>query len=159
MVRVASLTPLLMVLGTTFASAQLPAPSPQPTSQTTSPTAPHERSITLNLNQLIDLNEERGHAEFDPAWRREAWKDPMVRLEWGVAREQWAMRRGFIGGSGIPWGVSSYMRFQPGVDPRLILKGPWAADWHELTPEEKIGRLVETGVYAGLIIGLLHALR
>jgi len=146
-----------MLLAPALAWAQAPAP-PAPVAP--QPAAPEQqRSITLNLNQLIDFKEERGHAEFDPAWRREAWKDPMSHLEWAVAREQWAMQRGFIGGSGVPWGVSSYLRFQPGVDPRLVLKGPWAQDWHELTPEEKIGRLAETGVYAGLIIGLLRALR
>ncbi|MFI5143533.1 MAG: hypothetical protein ACHQQS_13570 [Thermoanaerobaculales bacterium] len=146
-----------LVLAATLAWAQVPAPPPDTPGPAT-PTAP-QRTVTMNLDQLIDFNQERGHAEFDPAWRREAWKDPMVRLEWGIAREQWTMQRGFVGGSGIPWGVSSYMRFQSGVDPRLVLRGPWAADWHELTPQEKIGRIVETGVYAGLIIGLLHALR
>ncbi len=158
MLRAASRFLAAMLLAPAIALAQAPVPPAQATPQPSAP-ATQQRSVTMNLNQLIDFNEERGHAEFDPAWRREAWKDPMSHLEWAAAREQWAMQRGFIGGSGVPWGVSSYLKLQPGVDPRLVLKGPWAADWHELTPEEKIGRLAETGVYAGLIIGLLHALR
>jgi hypothetical protein len=158
MLKVAALTfaVLVFVVGNGFGQGLdngVPSTAPQ-----AAPTASGERTLTLNLDQLLDLNIERGHAEFDSAMRREAWKNPMVRLEWGLQREQWAMRRGFIGGSGIPWGVSTSIAFQPGVNPKLVMKGPWAEDWHELTPEEKIGRLLETGAYAGLIIGLLHAL-
>lgn len=47
----------------------------------------------------------------------------------------------------------------PTADPRLVLAGPLAPDWHELTTQEKIGRVSEGVVYWGLIVGILASLR
>ena len=42
--------------------------------------------------------------------------------------------------------------------PRLVLSGPFASDWNDLTPQEKIGRINEGVVYWGLIIGILSSI-
>jgi hypothetical protein len=117
------------------------------------------RKLTLNLNDLIEFQQERGHAEFDVGARRELWQDPMVRLAVGLAREQSAETRGGLVGSHGPWNATSLLVTMPGADPRLVLAGPFATDWHELTPQEKVGRVAEQAVYLGLIIGILRNLR
>jgi hypothetical protein len=71
-------------------------PQVQPTPGTAD--APPERTLKLNLNDLLELQQERGHAEFDTALRRELWKDPMIRLAIGISREQAATARGGLVG-------------------------------------------------------------
>ncbi len=127
-----------------------PSPTPAP--------APQKR-ITLNLNDLIGFQQERGHAEFDRGMRLELYRDPMVRLAIGLAREQAAATRGgLVGAQGGPWTATSLLVTIPGADPRLVLAGPFAFDWHELTTQERIGRVAEQGVFLGLLVGILSGL-
>jgi len=149
----------LAIVALTFAAtpagAQEPAaPLPSPTSAP----APARR-MTLSLKDLIEFQQERGHAEFDLGMRRELWADPMVRLSIGMARQQEAATRGGLVGAPGPWTATSLLVKTPGVDPRLVLAGPFASDWHELTPQEKVGRVAEQAVYLGLIVGILSSLR
>jgi len=125
--------------------------------------APENRPIKLDLDQLIDIDEAFGHAEFNPSARREIWKDPMVRLEYGLAREQWAAQWGGMPNSWPPATIGASILLRPPAGPRLIFPVPWATDWDYLTPQERIGRLTEdalyAGIYAGIIAGILRALR
>jgi hypothetical protein len=130
-----------------------------PSSPTSTPGPETQRKLTLNLNDLIEFQQERGHAEFDIGARRELWQDPMVRLAVGLAREQAAGTRGGLVGAHGAWNASSLLVTMPGADPRLVLAGPFASDWHELTPQEKVGRVAEQAVYLGLIVGILRNLR
>jgi hypothetical protein len=129
-----------------------PIPSPAP------PRAP-EKTLKLSLKDLVEFQQERGHAEFDLGMRRELWQDPMVRLAMGVTREQAAAARGGLVGAPGPWSATSLLVPMPGADPRLVLAGPFASDWHDLTPQEKVGRVAEQAVYLGLIVGILSNLR
>ena len=139
-----------------FAQDLFPPSSISPTATTAADDA--GQRLKLNLDQLIDIDQSFGHAEFNPAVRREMWRDPMVRLEYGVAREMWAAQRGGLAGSGIPWSISTSVMMQPGVSPRLIFAGPWAADWDRLTAQERIGRIAEGAVYAGIVAGIIAGL-
>lgn len=134
------------------AVAQNPAPTPTP-----APDAA-ERPLSLNLKRIAAGDDRTGHAEFNLDLRREFWNDPMVRLSYALDREQAAARNtgtfGFptqFGGSPMPLNI-------PGPDPRLILKGPWAEDWQDLTPGEKVGRTAETVVTYGIIFEILRSL-
>ncbi len=119
-----------------------------------------QRALTLDLNRLLGADLDRGHAEFDGSLRRAIWRDdPMVRLAVAVDREQAASRRGGLVGYPAPFSSTTLLATVTGTDPRLILSGPWANDWHDLNTQEKIGRIAEGAVYAGLIVGILHALR
>jgi hypothetical protein len=131
-------------------------PQVQPTPGTAD--APPERTLKLNLNDLLELQQERGHAEFDTALRRELWKDPMIRLAIGISREQAATARGGLVGYRGPWSAANLLVTMPGVEPRLVLAGPFASDWRDLTTGEKIGRATEGVVYLGLIAGILSSL-
>ncbi len=144
----------LLLASATASGQEPPAAPPSPT-----PAAAPARTLTLNLNDLVEFQQERGHAEFDLGMRRELWQDPMVRLAIGLAREQSAETRGGLVGAPGPWSATSLLVTVPGADPRLVLAGPFASDWHELTPQEKVGRVAEQAVYLGLIIGILSNLR
>lgn len=140
---------LLLAVVAVGAEPEQPAPAPTPPAQT----------LKLNLDGLLDFQQERGHAEFDLGLRREIWSDPMVRLAMGLAREEAAATRGgLVGADRGPWTATSLLMNMPGADPRLILSGPFARDWHELTTQEKIGRISEGVVYWGLIIGIVSSL-
>jgi hypothetical protein len=153
-VRVALAT-LGMLLGcAVMVSAEEPQAQPTPGT----PQAPPARALKLNLNDLLELQQERGHAEFDTALRRELWKDPMIRLAIGVSREQAAAARGGLVGYPGPWSAANLLVTMPGADPRLVLAGPFASDWRDLTTGEKIGRTAEGVVYLGLIVGILSSL-
>ena len=130
-----------------------PPPTPTPAPDVA------RRPLTLDLDRVVGFGPDRGHAEFDSTLRREMWADPMVRLGVAVGREEAAARAG-RGITFPPSYSAGYLLVtMPGPDPRLVLKGPWAADWHDLSTQEKIGRLAEGAAYAGLIIGILHGLR
>ncbi len=146
---------VVLTLAAMPAGAQEPA-SPQPTP---APVPVPARKMTLSLKDLIEFQQERGHAEFDMGMRRELWADPMVRLSIGMARQQEAATRGGLVGAPGPWSATSLLVTTPGADPRLVLAGPFASDWHELTPQEKVGRVAEQTVYLGLIVGILSSLR
>ena len=100
---------------------------------------------------------DHGHAEFAASMRRFMWQDPMIRLQYGLDQAAWDAQRGGIK-MAMPYSIAARVALQPGVDPRLVLSGPFAADWNDLTPQEKIGRIAEDVTYAGLVIGLLSAL-
>ncbi len=121
--------------------AARPAPSPPQT-------------FRLNLDKGDQWLLDRGHAEFERGMRQFIWQDPMVRLEMAVQKEQWRQRYAGLGAV-LPASISANVAFQQGVSPRLILAGPFASDWQDLTTQERIGRVAETATYAGLIIGLL----
>jgi hypothetical protein len=129
-----------------------------PAAPASSPTPP-PRTLTLNLNDLIGFQQERGHAEFDLGMRRELWRDPMVRLAVGLAREQAAAMRGGLVGAPALWTSTGNLVPMPGANPRLVLAGPFASDWNDLTVQEKVGRVAEQAVYLGLIVGILSNLR
>ena len=136
------------------ADPPVPAPSPSP-----SPAErPAARPLSLDLDKLFDLRRERGHAEFDSSLRQVWWNDPMVRLSVGVAREEAAARRGGLVGYPAPFSATAMMSRPPGPDLRLVLAGPFASDWHDLSAQEKFGRIAEGAAYYGLIYGILRAL-
>ena len=142
-------------LGLLLLAAIAPAaeePPVVPTPDTSPP--PATRPLKLDLNELVELQQERGHAEFDLGLRRATWKDPMVRLAFGISREQASQMRW----GPVPLTATNRLITMPGADLRLVLAGPFASDWHDLTPQEKIGRISEGVVYWGLIIGILSSL-
>ena len=146
---------LIWIAAAPAAGQEAPTVPPSPT-----PAATHPKTVTLNLNDLIEFKQERGHAEFDRGIRMELYRDPMVRLAIGLAREQAAgTRGGLVGAQGGPWSATSLLVTIPGAEPRLVLAGPFASDWHDLTPQERVGRVSEQGVFLGLIIGILSGLR
>jgi hypothetical protein len=141
-----------LIAGGAARAEQVDPPLPEPT-----PTAEaSERQFSLNLDRILD---QRGHSEFDLSLRREIWSDPVVRLGFGLDREESALRRGGLVGYPAPFTAGSLWVPRPGVDPRLVLAGPFAADWHDLSPQEKIGRVAETVVYYGIIFEIVRALR
>lgn len=127
-----------------------PTPAPQPEAA--------KRPFSLNLDQLVDLDHDRGHSEFNVTMRREMWNDPMVRLAFAVSREEAAARRGGMLGFDAPFTAGSLVMNMPAADFRLVLKGPWAEDWHDLSTGEKIGRVTETAVTYGILLEILRAL-
>jgi hypothetical protein len=156
--QAAVLVPLLL-LGSILtargaaAADQFATPLPEPT-----PTAEaSERPLSLGLDRVLDPRE-RGHSEFDLSLRREIWSDPMVRLAFGIGREEAAARRGGLVGYPVPFTAGSFQAPLPGADLRLVLSGPFAADWHDLSPQEKVGRVAETVVYYGIIFEILRGL-
>jgi|NGEPerStandDraft_6_1074524.scaffolds.fasta_scaffold04514_5 hypothetical protein len=150
-----ALLALFTIAGATAAAdPPVPAPSPSP-----SPAErPATRPLSLDLDKLFDLQRERGHAEFDTSLRQVWWNDPMVRLSFGVAREEAAARRGGLVGYPAPFSATAMMSRPPGPDLRLVLTGPFASDWHDLSTQEKFGRIAEGAAYYGLIYGILRAL-
>jgi len=150
MVRAGFVTLGLLLLAAAVPAADEPAAVPAP--EATPPTA--TRPLKLNLKELVELRGERGHAEFDLGLRRTMWDDPMIRLAFGMAREQGSQMRG----GPLPLTATGRLIPMPGADLRLVLSGPFASDWHDLTPQEKIGRIGEGAVYWGLIIGILSTI-
>lgn len=149
-VRAGFATVSLLLLAAAAPAADGPAAVRTP--ETSPPAA--TRPFKLNLKELVELREERGHAEFDLGLRRAMWDDPMIRLAFGMAREQASQMRW----GPLPLTATSRLIPMPGADLRLVLSGPFASDWHELTPQEKIGRIGEGVVYWGLIFGILSAI-
>jgi hypothetical protein len=145
------LASILIAGGATGAGqADNPPPGPAPTVDTP------ERLLLLDLNRALD---ERGRAEFDLSLRRDAWSDPMVRLGFGVAREEAAARWGGLVGYPVAFTAGSFQVPPPPVDLRLVLSGPFAADWQDLSPQERVVRVTETVVYYGLIFEILRELQ
>ena len=124
----------------------VPAPGPSP--------APPPRTLKLNLRDLLEVQEGQGHAEFDLGLQREMWKDPMVRLAFFMSREEASQMRG----GPVPLTTTNSLVTMPSADLRLVLAGPFAPDWRDLTTQEKIGRISEGVVYWGLIVGILSSL-
>jgi len=149
---------LPLVLFASLLAAAAGAADP-PALPTPAPPGVVNRPLTLNLDHLLDGIPEQGHAEFDNAVRRDLWNDPMARLALAVGREEAAARSGRGIAFPAPLAATSVLVTVPGADPRLVLSGPWAADWADLTTQEKIGRIAEGAVYAGLIVGILRGLR
>ncbi len=141
-----------------FLAAAIGAADPPP-APTPAPSGVVNRPLTLNLNELIDLRPEQGHAEFNSGARRDLWNDPMARLAVAIGREEAAARTGRGIAFPAPMSAANLLVTAPGADPRLVLSGPWASDWADLTPQEKIGRIAEGAVYAGLLVGILRGLR
>jgi hypothetical protein len=131
-----------------------PTPSPDRPPVTETP----QRPFSLNLDRLFD-RQERAHAEFDSSLRREIWNDSMTRLALAVNREEAAARRGGLIGYPVPFSASNLLVNFPGPDPRLVLAGPFATDWGDLSTQEKFGRIAETAVYYGIIVEILRGLR
>ena len=149
---------LLASLLIAAASAAAQPPAPTPAADPSSPGLAATRPLSLDLDKYFDLHRERGHAEFDASLRRAWWNDPMVRLSYGVAREEAAARRGGLVGYPAPFSASAMMSLPPGPNLRLVLAGPFASDWHDLSTQEKVGRIAESAAYYGLIYGILRAL-
>jgi hypothetical protein len=126
-----------------------PAPTPQ------APAAGAPTPFKLDLANLLALPDEEGHAEFNLGLRREFWNDPMVRLAYDLRREQASQMRFDV----MPWTANDWLLAMPGPDLGQVLAGPFASDWHELTPQEKIGRISEGVVYWGLFVGILSSIR
>ena len=61
---------------------------------------------------------------------------------------------------GLPVSASpgNVMVTVPGPSYRLVLAGPFAADWRILSAQEKAGRLAETAVSYGIMVEILRAL-
>ncbi len=152
-----TILPLLAsLLVTGVAAAEPPAPTPAP-GQGVPPAA--TRRLSLDLDTVLAPPQERGHAEFDSSLRRVWWSDPMVRLSFGLAREEAASHGSGIVSTRPPMTAAGLLAVPPGADMRLVLAGPFASDWHTLSGQEKFGRIAESAVYYGLIIGLVHAMR
>jgi hypothetical protein len=150
----------LVLLGSLLAAcAAAGAEQPKPTPAPDGPPAAETRKqpFSLDLNRLIN-EQSLGHAEFNPALRREIWGDPMTRLAYGVSREEAAARRGGFVGYSVPFSATGVLATYPGADPRLVLSGPFASDWSELSTQEKFGRAAETAVYYGIIFELLRGM-
>jgi hypothetical protein len=130
--------------------AEVPPPTPAPEGPIAAPTS----APRLDLGDLSALQEGRGHAEFDLGLRREIWNDPMTRLAYGISREQASQMRG----GAVPPSATDMLVVMPGPDLRQVLAGPYASDWHDLTTQEKIGRIGEGAVYWGLVIGILSSI-
>ena len=128
-----------------------PTPAPEP------PPAAAPRALSLKIGDVLS-HYERGNAEFDPAERRVLWDDPMARLAGFVAREQAAARRGGLVRLPVPASPGNVMVTVPGPSYRLVLAGPFAADWRILSAQEKAGRLAETAVSYGIMVEILRAL-
>ncbi len=124
-----------------------PAPDPSP--------APPPRTLKLNLHDLLEVQQPQGHAEFNLGIRGEVWSDPMVRLTYWIGHEQASQMRG--GPTSLA--ANGFLMAFPTADPRLVLAGPFARDWSDLTTQEKIGRVGESAVFWGLIVGILSSLR
>ena len=77
----------------------------------------------------------------------------MVRLAYWISREEASQMRG----GPVPLTATNLLITMPGADPRLVLAGPFAPDWRDLTTQEKIGRISEGAVYWGLIVGILSS--
>jgi hypothetical protein len=150
----ALLASLLIAGVVAAADPPVPAPSPTPSPAET----PATRPLSLGLDKLFDLQRARGHAEFNSSLRQVWWNDPMVRLSYGVAREEAAARRGGLVGYPAAFSATAMMSRPPGADLRLVLAGPFASDWHDLSAQEKFGRIAEGAAYYGLIYGILRAL-
>ncbi len=148
----------LILFLASFVVAAVAAAEP-PATPTPAPPAVVNRPLTLNLDHLLDTIPEHGHAEFNTDARRDLWNDPMARLALAIGREETAARSGR--GIAFPpqFSAATMLVTAPGADPRLVLSGPWASDWADLTPQEKIGRIAEGAVYYGLIVGILAGLR
>jgi hypothetical protein len=140
----------LLVLSTAALASDEPPAAPTPE---TSPPPPPQ-VLKLDLNEIVDLRQERGHAEFDLGLRREVWRDPMVRLAFFVTREEASQMRG----GPVPLTATNSLINMPSADLRLVLAGPFAPDWRDLTTQEKIGRISEGVVYWGLVVGILSSL-
>jgi hypothetical protein len=140
----------LLALATTALASDEPPAAPTPD---TSPPPPPQ-ALKLHLNEIVDLRQERGHAEFDLGLRQEFWKDPMVRLAYGISREQASQMRG----GPVPLTATNLLITMPSADLRRVLAGPFARDWSDLTTEEKIGRITESAVYWSLAIAILSSL-
>lgn len=148
----------LVALGVLLLAVAAAAADPPPA--TPAPAEKGQQAFRLGLDQLFGIDQEHGHTEFDTSMRRAIWRDdPMVRLAVAVDREGAAARRGGLVGYPAPFSSTTLLVTMPGPDPRLVFAGPWAADWNDLSAQEKIGRIAESAVYTGLIIGILHALR
>ncbi len=145
----------LALLAPLAAGAAAPQPE-QPAAPVPEPT-PAARAFSLKIGDVLSRYE-RGNAEFDPAPRRVVWDDPMTRLAGFVAREQAAARRGGLVGLPVPLDPGNVMMTVPGPSYRLVLAGPFAADWDTLTPQEKAGRLAETAVAYGIVFEIMRAL-
>jgi len=130
------------------------APTPVPAAPADTP----RRPLSLRLDHLLDQDATR-HAEFNLSARRVIWEDKMVRLALALEREEAAARRG--GQIGVPVPMTASSSFLPvqGPDLRLVLGGPLAADWHDLSPREKVGRVTETVVTYGIIFEIVRGLQ
>jgi hypothetical protein len=148
-VRSALVTVGLVLLLGAVAGAQEPPAAPTP-----SPTPPPPL-LKLSREDLLGAQQETGHAEFNLGLRREMWRDPMVRLAYGMGREQASQMRG----GPVPLTATDMLMPGPNFDFRLVLAGPFASDWNDLTTQERIGRVAESAVYWGLIVGLARAIR
>ncbi len=145
-----------LLLAGAAAAADPPAPAAAPTPSPAE--RPATRPLSLDLDKFFDLQRERGHAEFNASLRQVWWSDPMVRLSVGVAREEAAARRGGLVGYPAPYSATAMMSLPPGPDLRRVLAGPFASDWHDLSTQEKFGRIAEGAAYYGLFYGILRAL-
>src|SRR4030042_2917225 len=88
-VRAGFATVGLLLLAAAAPAADEPAAVRTP--ETSPPAA--TRPFKLNLRELVELREERGHAEFDLGLRRGRGGDPKVPLALGMAREQASQMR------------------------------------------------------------------
>ncbi len=129
------------------------APTAVPTPAVEAPSRP----LSLDLNHLLDQRG-GGHAEFNLAARRAVWDHPMARLGFSLAREESAARRGGAVGQPVPFTAGSLLLRLPGPDARLVLAGPFAEDWPDLSTGERVGRIVETAVTYGVIFEILRGL-
>ena len=150
----------LVLLGSLLAAyaaagTEQPKPTPAPDGPPAAET--QKRPFSLDLHRLLD-QQPPGHAEFNTTVRREIWSDPMTRLAYGVSREEAAARRGGLVGYPLPFSATGVLASYPGPDPRLVLSGPFASDWSDLSTQEKFGRAAETAVYYGIIFELLRGM-
>jgi hypothetical protein len=144
---------MLIALGAAGAQqVDPPLPGPTPTARVP------ERPLSLNLDRVLS-EPGQGHSEFNISLRREAWSDPMVRLGFALGCEEGAARRGGLVGYPVRFTAGGLQVPPPPVDLRLVLSGPFADDWQDLSPQERVVRVTETVVYYGLIFEILRELQ
>jgi len=140
------------------AAAENPVPAAAPTPEATPAPEAANHPFSLNLHRIAAGDDRTGHAEFNLDIRREFWIDPMIRLSFALDREQVAARSSGTFGFPTQAVAGPAPLIIPSADPRMVLQGPWAADWHDLTTGEKIGRATETAVTYGIIFEILRSL-
>jgi len=147
-----TLTALLVLISIAAAVRADPPPTATPAPDAAA------RPFTLNLARIAAGDDRTGHAEFNVDLLSEFWKDPMIRLSFAQNRELTAARNSGSLGFPTQFMAGPMPLIIPSPDPRMVLQGPWAADWHDLTTGEKIGRATETAVTYGIIFEILRSL-
>lgn len=95
-----------------------------------------------------------GSYEASRELRMALWDGPMGKLEYAVARELWSAQMGSLPGRGRPGMTAVRMSVSPGSSPRLVLAGPWTAEYHDLSWQDQMAVAAESAVAIGILAAL-----